>query len=127
MEAYTGIITAFKSASRGELVSSISENEELTIIASSSADLLLPHLTAIFAFLQLVLTDQDRTENIIKQAVGILGDLAEAFPSGHLKTLLQAPWVADGIKSAKQRMTTAEGRAIGKWAKEVSWSLNAVS
>ena len=70
--------------------------------------------------MQLIVTDQDRTDSILKSAVGLLGDLAEAFPSGQLKSHLQGEWVTESVKVARTRSTDAEGKAVAKWAKEVS-------
>lgn len=81
---------------------------------------LLPYVGAMFAFLQTALTDQERTEGIIKSAVGLLGDLAEAFPSGQIKPHLQTEWVTEAVKAARTRSRDAEGKAVAKWAKEVS-------
>jgi importin subunit beta-1 len=73
---------------------------------------------SIFAFLQMVLADQDRTENIIKLCVGLVGDLAEMFPQGQIKAQVQKDWVAEAIKISRTRLG-AEGKATAKWAKEV--------
>lgn len=87
---------------------------------ASTGQALLPYVPSIFTFLQLALTDQERTEGIIKSGVGLLGDLAEAFPQGQIKPHLQNEWVAEAVKVARTRSTDTEGKAIAKWAKEVS-------
>jgi hypothetical protein len=92
----------------------------LTLTPRLTGQLLLPYIQAMFGFLNLCFTDQDRTEVIMKNAIGVLGDLAEAFPNGELKQPLSADWVQDGLKAARSRGATAsELRRIARWAKEV--------
>jgi importin subunit beta-1 len=56
----------------------------------------------------------------MKNAIGVLGDLAEAFPNGELKQPLSAEWVQDGLKAARSRGAGgSEVRRIAKWAREV--------
>jgi importin subunit beta-1 len=67
----------------------------------------------------MALADQERTENIIKLCVGLLGDLAETFPQGQIKAQLQKDWISEAIKVSRTRLGS-EGKATAKWAKEVS-------
>ncbi|GAA5845418.1 hypothetical protein JCM11251_005067 [Rhodosporidiobolus azoricus] len=99
LEAYTGIVGGVKTGGK--------------------ADLLLPYIGGIFSFLHLTLTDQDRTEAILRSAIGLLGDLAEAFPNGQLKEPLSSPWVADVLKAGRTKMGGAETKKVAKWAREM--------
>lgn len=99
LEAYTGIIGGLKTGGKVEIM--------------------LPYINDIFAFLHLVLTDQDRTEAILRSAIGLLGDLAEAFPNGQLKDLLSSSWVADLLKAGRTKMGGSETKKVAKWAREV--------
>lgn len=119
LEAYTGIVTGMKSSgkSRSHFGDSVALNLTLHFL---SGQLLLPYVASIFNFLQTALTDQERTEGIIKSSVGLLGDLAEAFPGGQIKPHLQTEWVVEAVKAARTRSRDAEGKAVAKWAKEVS-------
>lgn len=127
LEAYTGIVTGMKSTASG--LSNLDPRRSFRVVDSlllsliAAGQLLLPYVPPIFNFLQLTLTDQDRTESIIRSAVGLLGDLAEAFPGGQLKPHLQNDWVSEAVKVARSRSTDTEGKAIAKWAKEVCFSL----
>lgn len=99
IEAYTGILGGLKGASK--------------------ADLLLPHIPAIDAFLRIVCTDQDRTEELLKGALGVIGDLAEAFPAGQIKAMLEQTWVTEALKAGRTRIGSSETKKVAKWAKEV--------
>ncbi|KAK4052277.1 karyopherin Kap95 [Microbotryomycetes sp. JL221] len=99
LEAYTGIVGGLKTGGK--------------------ADILLPHVNSILTFLHLSLTDQDRTESILKNSIGLLGDLAEAFPNGQLKEPLSQGWVGDVLKAGRTKMGSSETKKISKWAKEM--------
>jgi importin subunit beta-1 len=102
LEAYTGIIGGLKTGGK--------------------TDILLPYINSIFTFLHLTLTDQDRTEPILRAAIGLLGDLAEAFPNGQLKEALSTPWVGEMLKAGRTKLGGPETKKVAKWAKEVSCS-----
>ncbi|KWU40980.1 ARM repeat-containing protein [Rhodotorula sp. JG-1b] len=99
LEAYTGIVGGLKTGGK--------------------ADVLLPYIADIFTFLHLALTDQDRTESILRSAIGLLGDLAEAFPNGQLKEPLSSPWVGELLRAGRTKMGGAETKKVAKWAREM--------
>lgn len=101
LDAYTGIVGAFKSSQKPEV--------------------LLPYVNPIFTFLHLCLTDQDRTEYILRSSIGLIGDLAETFPAGQLKEALNSSWISDILKQGRTKQSGGlETRKVAKWAKEVS-------
>jgi len=99
LEAYTGVVGGLKTGGK--------------------ADLLLPYIADVFTFLHLTLTDQDRSETILRSAIGLLGDLAEAFPNGQLKEPLNSPWVGDLLKAGRTKLGGSETKKVAKWAREV--------
>ncbi|KAI5475715.1 hypothetical protein MNV49_001008 [Pseudohyphozyma bogoriensis] len=99
LEAYTGIVGGLKTGGK--------------------SDILLPYINSIFAFLHLTLTDQDRTEAILRSAIGLLGDLAETFPNGQLKEPLSSAWVSDVLKAGRTKLGGPETKKVAKWAKEM--------
>ncbi|KAM0786088.1 hypothetical protein ACM66B_006899 [Microbotryomycetes sp. NB124-2] len=99
LEAYTGIVGGLKTGGK--------------------ADILLPHVNGLLNFLHIALTDQDRTEAILKSTLGLIGDLAEAFPNGQLKEPLSQAWVGDVLKAGRTKMGSSETKKIAKWAKEM--------
>ncbi|KAI0717699.1 ARM repeat-containing protein [Cerioporus squamosus] len=96
LEAYTGIITAFKH--------------------TPQADALLPHVPAMLELVQRCLVDSERTENTIRLAMGVVGDLADAFPNGQIKQYLLADWLANELRM-KGRMSPATKKAL-RYARE---------
>ena len=101
LEAYTGIVTGFKNTPKVEV--------------------LLPHVPAILELVQRCLLDSEKTETTVKSAVGLIGDLADAFPNGQIKQLLLAEWIMNELR-VKGRVAPETKRTL-KWAREVScWS-----
>ncbi|GAA95894.1 uncharacterized protein L969DRAFT_95388 [Mixia osmundae IAM 14324] len=99
LEAYTGIIGAMKT--------------------SGKADALVPYVPSILTFIHLAVTDQDRTDPVIRSSVGLLGDLAEAYPNGQIKNALLSEWVSELLKNARTRSGSADTKRTAKWAKEM--------
>lgn len=99
-EAYVGIVGGLRGDNR---------------IAS-----LKPFVESIFTFLQSISTDAgaERTEALLRSAVGLLGDVCNAFPSGELKPMLTAPWIPDLIKEARSRSFGQETRRTAAWTRE---------
>ena len=101
MEAYTGIVAGFKGTPQIELI--------------------LPHVQTILELVQKCLADTERTEGVIKVAVGLVGDLADSFPNGQIKQLLLADWLASELRM-KGRMEPETKRTL-RWAREVRGGL----
>ncbi|KAK7039221.1 karyopherin Kap95 [Paramarasmius palmivorus] len=97
LEAYTGIVTGFK------------KTEKVT--------LLLPHAGSILELIQRCLTDEERSDSLVKLCYGLLGDLADAFPGGQLKQILLQGWIASELKS-RARMS-ADAKKTMRWAREM--------
>ncbi len=97
LEAYTGIITAFRD--------------------TPQVDALLPHVPAMLELVQRCLVDSERTENTIKLAMGVVGDLAAAFPNGQIKQYLLADWLANELRM-KGRMSPETKKQV-RYAREV--------
>ncbi|CAG7851283.1 Importin subunit beta-1 {ECO:0000250/UniProtKB:Q06142} AltName: Full=Importin-95 {ECO:0000250/UniProtKB:Q06142}; AltName: Full=Karyopherin subunit beta-1 {ECO:0000250/UniProtKB:Q06142}; AltName: Full=Karyopherin-95 {ECO:0000250/UniProtKB:Q06142} [Serendipita indica DSM 11827] len=96
LEAYTGIVTGLKTTDKKTL--------------------LLEHTLSIFGFIQLVY-DDDHSEGVLKQCAGLIGDLAETFPSGQLKDLLLQDWVASLVKT---KTRNPDLKKTLRWAREAS-------
>ncbi|KAL8120091.1 importin subunit beta-1-like [Apium graveolens] len=81
-EAYSGILQGFK---------------------NTKADLILPHAPHMLQFIALVSKDQPRDETVIKAAVAVLGDLADAL-GPKLKVLFQehSNWIDELLREFLQ-------------------------
>jgi importin subunit beta-1 len=82
-----------------------------------SVRLLLPHTQSILELVQRSLADDERTDSLLKLALGLLGDLAEPFPNGEIKQLLLSEWVAAELRS-KGRLPSDIKKTM-RWAREV--------
>ncbi|KAK0534203.1 karyopherin Kap95 [Tilletia horrida] len=99
-EAYTGIVSGLRGSGRVDLLQPLVENmvNFIAIVAQSNAEY--------------------SEETLTRGVVGLLGDLAAAFPNGELKPLLGQPWILSLIKSARSRQNGAETRRVAAWARE---------
>jgi importin subunit beta-1 len=70
--------------------------------------------------IQRALSDDERSDGVVRLSFGIIGDLADTFPNGQLKNLLSAEWIAVELRS-KARVST-ETKKTARWAREVRLS-----
>jgi importin subunit beta-1 len=87
--------------------------------SSISGRLILQYVPAIFDLLRRTVQDEERTELVFQKAMGLIGDLAEAFPNGEIRDQLLSDWIISNLLKAKPRGQTAEAKRTIKWAKEV--------
>jgi len=89
---------------------------------------LLPAAPTIISVLHLCLTDQNRTDAIVRAAIGLLGDLADTFPDGALRGQLASDWVDQALRVARSKTgasaSSAETRKLVKWATVRALSLS---
>lgn len=81
---------------------------------------MIPAAPTIISVLHLCLTDQNRTDAIVRAAIGLLGDLADTFPDGSLRGQLASDWVDQSLRIARSKTgagaSSAETRKLAKWA-----------
>ncbi|KZT05199.1 ARM repeat-containing protein [Laetiporus sulphureus 93-53] len=97
LDAYTGIVTGFKNTEK--------------------VNLLLPHVQSILDLVQRSLADSERTDAVLKLGLGLIGDLADAFPDGRLKQVLLADWIMSELRS-RGRMPPDTKKTL-RWAREM--------
>ncbi|KAI9675659.1 MAG: karyopherin beta [Caeruleum heppii] len=99
MDAWGGIILAMK--------------------ASKKTPLLQPYIESIFHLLSLVWQDQNRSEGLLRSAMGVIGDLADAFPGGEYAKYYRADWITHMIKETKcNREFSSRTIDTARWARE---------
>jgi importin subunit beta-1 len=83
--------------------------------------MLEPYLPQLFQFLEFAIADEDIVStDLLMNEAGLLGDLAEAFPNGQLRTLLQRDWIVNLLRSARtNRHATVSQREVSRWAREM--------
>lgn len=99
MDAWGGIIGAMKT--------------------SGKTPVLQPYVPSIFNMLKVVSGDMNRSEALMRAAMGVIGDLAEAYPQGEFSNEFREDWLTAMIKQVK----TNDGfmpRTIetARWARE---------
>jgi importin subunit beta-1 len=99
MDAWGGIIGAMKS--------------------SGKVDVLKPYVEHIFQLLNLIATDGNRNESLMRGSMGVIGDLADAYPGGDLADIFRQEWVTAFIKETKtNREYSPRTIETAKWARE---------
>jgi len=99
IEAEVGMVSGLKGSNKGHLI--------------------LPYVPAIIDLLKRTCQDEDRSDAVYIKAMGLVGDLAEAFPNGEIRDPLLAEWVVNNLVKSKPRGLTPEGKRTIKWAKEM--------
>lgn len=79
--------------------------------------LLLPYVQSILELVQRCLSDSERTDSSVRLALGLVGDLADAFPDGQIKQMLLQEWLASELRS-KSRMPVETKKTL-RWTREV--------
>ncbi|KAI8799278.1 karyopherin Kap95 [Cladochytrium replicatum] len=69
--------------------------------------LLEPFIPGIFEFLQVVALDDTKTDEVLKNAVWLMGDLANLFEPGYLRPFYEQEWASLLFIEAKSRVKDA--------------------
>lgn len=99
MDAWDGAIVAMKS--------------------SGKTQLLVPFVQSIFELLHSVYTESSRTEALLRSSLGVVGDLADAFPHGEFAEFYRADWLtamAREVRSNRDFQPRTQDTA--RWARE---------
>ncbi|KAI1379171.1 ARM repeat-containing protein [Hypoxylon crocopeplum] len=86
---------------------------------SGKTQALQPHIQAIFQLLNIISQDMNRSESLMRSSMGVIGDLADAFPNGELADAFRQDWVTAMIKETKTNREF-QSRTIdtARWARE---------
>jgi len=99
VEAYVGIVQALKTGGKSEI--------------------LLPYVQHIFGFLAMINSEPEKTETLIRGVIGLLGDLAEAFPDKKLRQLFLSDWINECLKVGRQKNgLSQQTKEVARWARE---------
>ncbi|KAH8907835.1 ARM repeat-containing protein [Coniochaeta sp. PMI_546] len=99
MDAWGGIIGAMKS--------------------SNKTAVLQPYVPSIFQILNTIALDANRSEALMRASMGVIGDLADAYPGGELVDAFRQDWVMAMIKEVRSNKELQQ-RTIdtARWARE---------
>ncbi|KAJ2971353.1 hypothetical protein NUW58_g9440 [Xylaria curta] len=99
MDAWGGIIGAMK--------------------VSSKTQALQPYVQSIFQLLNIIAQDMNRSEPLMRSAMGVIGDLADAYPNGELLDAFRQDWLSVMIKETRgNREFQSRTVDTARWARE---------
>ncbi|KAH7362353.1 importin subunit beta-1 [Plectosphaerella cucumerina] len=86
---------------------------------SGKTNVLQPYVESIFALLNSISGDMNRSEALLRSSMGVIGDLAEAYPNGELVEVLRQDWMTTLIKDTKtNREFSPRTIDTARWARE---------
>lgn len=86
---------------------------------SGKADVLKPFIDSIFRLLHLVFQDQNRSEGLLRSSMGVIGDIADAFPGREFAHLYQSDWLVAMVKETRaNREFSSRTIETAKWARD---------
>ncbi|KAM7208929.1 putative importin subunit beta-1 [Naviculisporaceae sp. PSN 640] len=99
MDAWGGIIGAMKTSGKTEI--------------------LQPYVPSIFQLLNSIANDVNRSEALMRASMGVIGDLADAYPNGELVQAFREDWLTALIKETRtNREFSARTIETARWARE---------
>ncbi|CAO3614146.1 unnamed protein product [Cunninghamella blakesleeana] len=99
VEAYVGIVQGMSSTPKVQILS--------------------PYVPNILQFMSSLAMDPNRSDDLNRALIGLLGDLAETF-GGHIKAYLVADWVSRLLKDGRiGRHSSKATKDTARWAKEM--------
>ncbi|KAL9128190.1 MAG: hypothetical protein Q9217_003090 [Psora testacea] len=85
----------------------------------SKAQQLTPYVEPIFKVLGVIAQDPNRSEALLRSAMGVIGDLADTFPNGEYAGLFRQDWLTALIKDVKtNREFQPRTTETARWARE---------
>ncbi|KAJ1945548.1 karyopherin Kap95, partial [Linderina pennispora] len=98
-EAFVGIVQGLKSDNKAQLV--------------------LSQVQGILGFMSVAFNDPNRSDEATRSMIGLLGDLADAFPNGEIREVLHADWIPALIKEGRASRRGSSLREVSRWAREM--------
>lgn len=86
---------------------------------SNKTQVFQPYVQSVFQLLNIISQDMNRSEPLMRSAMGVIGDLAEAYPGGELADAFRSDWLTAMIKETKTNREF-QSRTIdtARWARE---------
>ncbi|KAI9766932.1 MAG: karyopherin beta [Geoglossum simile] len=91
----------------------------LAMKAGHKTQLVQPFVESIFQLLSIVSQDQNRSEALLRSAMGVIGDLADSFPNGEYAQFFRVDWITSMIRETRSNRDF-QPRTINtaRWARE---------
>jgi importin subunit beta-1 len=117
MDAWGGIIGAMKTSAKSKS-SALSFIHPVANI-NFTAQILQPYVASIFELLHVIANDMNRSEALMRASMGVIGDLADAYPEGELVEAFRQDWVTAMIKETRSnREYLPRTIETARWARE---------
>ncbi|KAK2742626.1 karyopherin beta [Onygenales sp. PD_40] len=99
MDAWGGILLAYK--------------------GTTSVNGLQPYVESIFSLLNIIAQDSNRSEGLLRASMGVIGDLADAFPNGEFAAFFRNDFVSNLIRETRtNREFGTRTIETARWARE---------
>ncbi|CAG8980502.1 hypothetical protein HYALB_00012612 [Hymenoscyphus albidus] len=99
MDAWGGIIGAMKAGEKTALLST--------------------YVESIFTLLNVVYLDQNKSDALLRSAMGVIGDLADAFPNGEFAGFYRSDWLTTMVRECRaNREYQPRTTETARWARE---------
>ncbi|KAK9417410.1 putative Importin N-terminal domain-containing protein [Seiridium unicorne] len=86
---------------------------------SNKTQALQPYVQSIFQLLNVISQDMNRSEALMRSSMGVIGDLADAYPGGELVDAFRQDWLTAMIKETKtNREFQSRTVETARWARE---------
>ncbi|EPS25556.1 hypothetical protein PDE_00490 [Penicillium oxalicum 114-2] len=91
----------------------------LSYKGSPQITLIQPFVESIFQLLHIISQEGNRSEGLMRSAMGVIGDLADAFPNGELAAFFRHDWVTTLVRETRTTRQYSE-RTIetARWTRE---------
>ncbi|KAM3509372.1 hypothetical protein MY10362_000611 [Beauveria mimosiformis] len=87
--------------------------------SSNKTQALQQYVPAIFQLLGVIASDSTKSEGLLRSCMGVIGDLADAYPNGELVDAFRQSWVTGMIKETKtNRDFSPRTIETARWARE---------
>ena len=74
----------------------------------------------LFSFIKGCIQDIESSDEVVRGALGLLGDVCDAFPASQIRPqILENPWIQDAIRAGRISRNSYV-KEIARWVKEVS-------
>ncbi|KAJ3074080.1 karyopherin beta [Rhizoclosmatium hyalinum] len=87
------------------------------LAAGQKAHLLTSFVERMFLFMETIQNDEEHSESVATSMAGLIGDLADAFPEGHLARLYSMPFVEKLLKELKRSYYNQKAQELARWAR----------
>ncbi|KAJ6160500.1 hypothetical protein N7470_003896 [Penicillium chermesinum] len=80
---------------------------------------LQPYIESIFHLLHIISQDSTRSEGLMRSAMGVIGDLADAYPNGELAAYFRNDWVTSLVRETRtSRQYSPRTIETARWTRE---------